>query len=798
MSVHATDDDLWEARATWIWLPNFDDTRNPGAVVLFRKAFDLQDIPHSFIIRVTADSRYKLRVNGQVASIGPCKGTVDHWYYETVDVAHLLQQGENVIAAEVLRYAPVHRGNVSVTRSYSPGFILLGESEETTIASDASWRCIEDRSITFVGESPLDYFLSVNETVDGLLRTWGWEDVGFDDSSWEPPVTLVNAAPTDEVTTLPWNLKPRDIPPLTTIPKQLHEALIVRCAEPSDSFEIQTLESTWNALVQDSQAVHIPANSRVVVDLAAPEYSTGYLNFETARGRGAVVRLLCAESYEYGERPSHPIPDVYVKGDRTDFNKGILNGIWDTYYIAGRENEVYQTWWWRTFRFLRVEITTKEEALTLAYLGYTETNYPLEVKADFTCSNKQYQKFWEISLRTLKNCMHETYEDCPFYEQTQFPFDTRSQILFTYIVSGDDRLARKAIHDMHCSLRPDGLLAMRSPAHMNHILPVFSLSFIQMIADHILFYGDKAFAQRYVPTCEAIIAHFERLVRPDGLVGRFDRRAWSYVDWVEGWTFGTPPAARVGPATYFSLAYAIALEAMADISRFVSRNELARAYEERKAAVISAVNALCYDGTFYLDGPVSSYRETPGSISEHCQVYAVLAGAIEGEDAQRLLARMVDAKDIHKASYVQSLYKFRAFHKADMYTQTAKLWSAWDEMVVQNLDTWAEMPFNARSDCHAWSAVPLVEFPCGILGIQPTAPRCATVEIRPVLEMAKAIKGSLATPRGLVTVTWSPLTDSRVHFRIELPRATRAIVVFPSGETRTFEDEGLVETEVGI
>jgi hypothetical protein len=442
----------------------------------------------------------------------------------------------------------------------------------------------------------------------------------------------------------------------------------------------------------------------VVVDLAALEYSTGYVEFQTAGGRGSVVRLLCAESYEYGERPSHPVPDVYIKGDRSDFKNGVLNGIWDTYHIAGREKEVYQTWWWRTFRFLRVEITTKEEALTLQHLGYTKTNYPLDIKTEFTCSNAQFERFWEISLRTLKNCMHETYEDCPFYEQTQFPFDTRSQILFTYIVSGDDRLARKAIHDMHCSLRPDGLLAMRSPAHMNHILPVFSLSFIQMIADHILFYGDKAFAQRCVPTCEAIIAHFERLVRPDGLVGRFDRRAWSYVDWVEGWTFGTPPAARVGPATYFSLAYAIALEAMAEISRFVGRNELARVYSERKAAVISAVNSLCYDATFYLDGPVSSCRDTPGSISEHCQVYAVLAGAIEGEEAQQLLTRMLEAKDIHRASYAQSLYKFRAFHKADMYTQTAKLWSAWDEMVAQNLDTWAEMPFNARSDCHAWSA----------------------------------------------------------------------------------------------
>ncbi|KAJ0418198.1 Six-hairpin glycosidase-like protein [Aspergillus carlsbadensis] len=408
---------------------------------------------------------------------------------------------------------------------------------------------------------------------------------------------------------------------------------------------------------------------------------------------------------------------------------------------------------------------TQDEALTLLSLRYTETNYPLSAKAEFTSSNTQFERFWDISLRTLKNCMHEAYEDCPFYEQTQFPFDTRSQILFTYIVSSDDRLARKAIHDMHCSLRPDGLLAMRAPAHMNHILPVFSLSFIHMVADHILFYGDGSFAQRYIPTCEAIIGHFEWLVREHGLVGQFDRRAWS-------------------------LAYAIALNAMADISMFVGRNELATVYRERKGAVISAVNSLCYNGMFYLNGPVSSFHNVPGSISEHCQVYAVLAGGVEGEEAQRLLHRMRDAKDIHKASYAQSLYKFRAFHKVNIYTETAGLWTAWDEMVAQNLDTWAEMPFNAR--------IPLLEFPSGILGIQPTFPGCSTIEIRPVLNMAEAIEGSLITPRGPVTVEWWPGGNKRAHLRITLPEATRALVVLPSGDKRTFEDEGLVELEVDL
>ena len=65
-----------------------------------------------------------------------------------------------------------------------------------------------------------------------------------------------------------------------------------------------------------------------------------------------------------------------------------------------------------------------------------------------TTSDESLAPIWGYQdLRTLKRCMHETYEDCPFYEQLQYAMDSRSQILYTYMVSGDDRLARKCMDD---------------------------------------------------------------------------------------------------------------------------------------------------------------------------------------------------------------------------------------------------------------------------------------------------------------------------------------------------------------
>lgn len=61
----------------------------------------------------------------------------------------------------------------------------------------------------------------------------------------------------------------------------------------------------------------------------------------------------------------------------------------------------------------------------------------------------------------------------------QYELDTRLQALFTYSISADDRLARKALYDFHSSLMPTGILQSRCPSVGRQVIPGFALYWIR-------------------------------------------------------------------------------------------------------------------------------------------------------------------------------------------------------------------------------------------------------------------------------------------------------------------------------
>ena len=68
-------------------------------------------------------------------------------------------------------------------------------------------------------------------------------------------------------------------------------------------------------------------------------------------------------------------------------------------------------------------------------------------------------------------------------------------------------------------------------------------------------------------------------------------------------------------------------------------------------------------------------------------------------------------------------------------------------------------PEPTRSDSHAWSAHPNYDLLTTVAGIEPAVPGFGTVRIEPHLGNLTAAKASVATPRGVITVSYARTGD---------------------------------------
>jgi len=372
--------------------------------------------------------------------------------------------------------------------------------------------------------------------------------------------------------------------------------------------------------------------------------------------------------------------------------------------------------------------------------------------------------------------MHETYEDCPYYEQLQYELDTMVQALFTYAVSGDTRLALKAVEDFHNSLSPEGLLQSGAPSNQPHFIPTFSLYWILMLEDYYIETGDLSVVKRYRPTVDAILDWFDRKRGSYGLCEKYVY--WEFVDWVEEWQneinqiTGIPKAAYYGPSATNNLIYAYALRSAARLMQATGRPDTASEYHRRADEINENVHKYCWseENGMYREGPqVEEY-------TQHAQAMAVLSGLAEGEKAERILRNCLTDSRVHICTYVFSYFLFRALEKAGLYHMTDTLLDKWRSLLNLNLTTLPEDLKRQRSDCHGWSALPLYEFIRCILGVQPEEPGWSKIKIEPHALSLPNARGKAITAKGIVEVEWERMQNG-LKLSGNVPKGVNARIV---------------------
>lgn len=755
--AHSQDDLLlkpWDAY--WINVPG--ESLHGYGVYQFRKTFSLAARPSSFIIHVSADNRYKLFVNGQFVSLGPARGDIFHWNFETVDLASYLVAGKNAMAAIVWNYGDM-RPEAQI--SYQTGFIMHGNGDnEKIINTNKTWKCRRDSS--YSPKEPVliysYYVAGPGETINYNMALKGWKNTGFDDTGWANAQEISPGLPKGVFGFgVGWMLVPRSIPQMELKTQRLQAVRKVEGLQLPVDVPRQQRDFT------------VPANTTVSILLDQGFLTDAHPVLQFSKGKNAAITIGYAEGLYIEEPNEKNWRTFHQKGNRDDIEGKRFIGVKDSLVSDGSDAQEFVSLWWRTYRYIQLKISTADQSLTVHDMYGIFTGYPFTMNAKFSAGNDTLTKILETGWRTARSCAMETYMDCPYYEQLQYVGDTRIQCLVSLYNSGDDRLMRNAINLIDESRMAEGATLSRYPTANAQEIPPFSLWWIGMVHDYWMYRNDETFVKSKLPGIRQVLWFFSKYQQPDGSLKKLPY--WNFTDWCDtkGWNAGMAPIGKDGFSAALDLQLLWAYQLAAELENNLGMGDYAKQYEAAASKLKLTLQKKYWDGTRKL------FADTQAKdvFSQHTNSLAILTGMISGVEASALAKRIIDDPILTHATIYFKFYVYQALTKAGLGNDYLQWLDIWKQNLAMGMTTWAEISDinNARSDCHAWGASPNIELYRIVLGIDSDAPGFKRVRITPHLGTLTHAAGSIPHPNGNIAVDYEK-NENSWKVSVSLPPGT--------------------------
>jgi alpha-L-rhamnosidase len=728
---HAITLNQW--KAAWIQVPG--ETPNGYGIYLFRKKLDLNAKPSSFRIHISADNRYKLFVNEKLVSLGPARGDIAHWNYETVDIARFLQSGGNIIAALVWNEAELHP---EAQISFRTGLIIQGATNaEQNINTGTAWKCIRDTSYKPIQvRIPNTYYVAgPGELVTMSAHPQDWKRIDFNDGSWKNAETIVQGTPKNLLGAfgipVGWLLVPSGLPQMEMTPERLKSVRSTKGVSVPSSFPANKSPFT------------VAANSKAVILLDQSYLTNAYPTLIFSGGKDASLSMEYAESL-YSTYPA--------KGNRNEVEGKEFVGRKDSVISDGSAAQQFTTLNWRTYRYLQLTVNTKEEPIIIDDVYGTFTGFPFKYNAVVESDNPELKAIMETGWRTARLCAFETYMDCPYYEQLQYIADARIQSLVSLYNSGDDRLIKNALNLMDHSRQPEGITYSRHPSHSPQFIPTFSLWYIGMLSDYWMYGADTDFAKNKLAGARQVLNYFHQYQRSDGSLANVPY--WMFTDWVErnGWIDGAAPVSADSSSANVDLQLLYAYQVAANMEQKSGMEEFATLYNKYVAQLKSTIRKKYWDASKGLFAD----RMEKDLFSQHANTLAILTGLVSGSEATAVARKILADTSIAQASIYFKYYLHRALIKAGLGNDYMNWLGVWRENLKMGLTTWGESPDinTTRSDCHAWGSSPNIEFLRTVVGIDSDAPGFSKIRVQPHPGSLTNIKGEMPHPKGKISADY--------------------------------------------
>ncbi|MBQ9083808.1 MAG: hypothetical protein IJY28_10005 [Clostridia bacterium] len=670
----------------WVWMAE----DGPNTYAEFQLDFD-GTTAGKYLLRISVDGNYALHINDGLVSFGQYGDYEDLKFYDELDITAQVRPGQNRLNITVW-----HPGADSFTYCKAlPGAIFEIERDGVCVAASSAQTQVRPDTHFAQGEAVerITPQLGAGFHYDAMQRPAPWttaQEVRKPMPCGKRPAAKLNTGAPMQMTLLGRGSFVDTVQEGTPA-LRMHRAAL-RFAVPYRARKLPDAAGLCLQAAEGSDGVF------VILDAGAEQ--TGHLRLEVE------VAEACDVFIGWGEH----LEDLRVRTEVGRRNFAVK-------YRAHPGKNVFENPLLRCgFRYLQVHLYTPE--CTLYYAGAVPVWYPQASILRFRCADAMHERIYDTAIRTLRMCMHEHYEDCPWREQSQYTMDSRNQMLCGYYAFADRAFPKAALRLMAHSIRPDNFLCICSPAGSTSMIPSFSAIFPVQLWEYLQFSGDTAFIREMLPTARRIAEEFLRRMDDDGVLsGIVDEQAWNFYEWQEGLQGRVPgkqPHHHEQDAVLCGFVLMM-LRGMEEMCAAVGQHEEAARYEQSRVRLAATVHRVFFDTSARVYG---SYRDD-GVLHHYCELtnaLLVYAGAVPEAHRAGVLARLAEGSLI-PVTLSHSIYKYEALltdlprYGRQVFAEVAEKWG---DMIAHGATTFWEtadgaVAFNnAGSLCHGWSAVPVV------------------------------------------------------------------------------------------
>lgn len=699
-------------KAKWIWAK---EENKVNEYADFIKEFEIEAVSENATMKISVDSEYMLWINGEFVSVGQFSDFPENKVYDELKIGKYLKIGKNKIAvtayfqgAGSLRYKPGVRGlkfalengqdvvlTDKTTLSRLSKTYKNGEIHMTTWQMGYGFEYDATKDDEFYGENYQAGKGWIESTEVELLTPF---------VSPRPVKKLAISEPVESKIVAQGNLIRKDNELLASEMMEsdfLSHKKFAELFEGEKTFPVKLVEKR-----QDSDGIYF------IVDLG--KECAGYLHLELETEKGARVDIA------HGEH----LRDMRVR------TKISYRNFADTYIC--KEGKQTFTHYGRRIacRYIGVHITNFK-TLKVGYVGLKHLDYPFENEATFKCSDSLHNKIFEVCMRTLKLCMHEHYEDCPWREQALYGSDSRNaSVCAHYTLGGSFPFTRASLDLLRQSVLDETYVNLCAPADRLRTIPSFTMLWLLANKEYADFSGDTTLITENWGQFKKMIEMFSKS-SSDGVLQpvRLDNLdTWNYYEWSSDQPWLEALLKEKGESIYDGLYHIfvyMAINSAIWMAEKAGDYEFVQKYTAFADDMKKVFNEKFWDEekmlytSHIMDGKAIRFDELT-------QAMAVFTGICDKDKEDRLLDVLADKNNgLLKLSLSYLIYKYevllsRGMKYADfVFEEIAEKWGA---MLFEGSTTFWENEGGNESDtagsmCHAWSATPIIVYFKYVLGV---------------------------------------------------------------------------------